>query len=167
MSESIDLSGYERLRSRGFRIERGWSDELATQLVDASQEPEIRQFTPSDADERFATVDTANEWYDAKRPSVYALARAAQLAGLIWFSHRPRPDLAADYTFAIRMYDIARGKGLAEPFIQAAEADFRSITQPKAIWLETDMDNSRARNLYHKLGYKVIKACSARITMSR
>jgi ribosomal protein S18 acetylase RimI-like enzyme len=167
MSESIDLSRYDQLRSRGFRIERGWSDELAAQLVEASQQAEIRRFTPSDAQERFATILSAHEWYDAKQPTVYALARSAQLAGVLWFSHRPRPDLEADHTFAVRMYDSARGKGLAEPFIQAAESDFRLLSQPQAIWLETDMDNSRARNLYHKLGYKVVKACSARITMRR
>jgi ribosomal protein S18 acetylase RimI-like enzyme len=167
MPESIDLNRYDQLRNRGFRVERGWSHGLAAQLVESSQEPEIRRFTPGDMEKRFPTVAAANEWYDATQPTVYALARTAELAGIIWFSHRPRPELEADHTFAIRMYESARGKGLAEPFIQAAESDFRSLAQPQAIWLETDMDNSRARNLYHKLGYKVVKACSARITMRR
>ena len=167
MSESIDLSGYHQLRTRGFRIERGWSDNLAEQLVTASLEPEIRQYTPNDADERFASMTAADEWYETKDPTVYALGRAAQLAGIIWFSHRPRPEIDADYTFAIRMYASARGKGLAEPFVQASEADFRASAHPQAIWLETDMSNSVARNLYRKLGYQVVAASSARITMRR
>ena len=167
MPELIELPAGNPLRKHRYLIERGWSDELADQLVSASREPQIVRYTPNDAAERFSTPEAAQEWYERKQPTIYALSRAAELAGVIWYSHRPRPELAADHTFAIRMYDSARGKGLAVPFMTVAEADFRNIAHPDGIWLETDMDNSVARNLYRKIGYKVVAASPARITMRR
>lgn len=167
MPEPIELPAGNLLRERRYAVWRGWSDDLAEQLVEASKEAQIMRYTPNDAAERFPSPQAAHEWYERKQPVIYALNRAAELAGVIWYSHRPRPELAADHTFAIRMYDIARGKGLATPFMTVTEADFRAVAHPAAIWLETDMDNSAARNLYRKIGYTVVAASSARITMRR
>lgn len=167
MPEPIELPARSPLRERHYAIERGWSDDLAERLVEASKEAQIMRYTPNDAAERFPSPQAAHEWYEQKQPVIYALNRAAALAGVIWYSHRPRPELAADHTFAIRMYDTARGKGLTVPFMSATEADFRAVAHPTAIWLETDMDNSPARNLYRKIGYKVVAATPARITMRR
>jgi ribosomal protein S18 acetylase RimI-like enzyme len=167
MPEPITVGRYDRLTTAGYTLERGWSDELAAQLVANSRQSEILRHTPRDAAERFSDEEAAHAWYESNHPTVYALARTAALAGVIWFSHRPRTEFDADYTFAIRMYDMARGKGLAKPFVTASEADFRKKHEPRAIWLETDMENSAARNLYRSIGYKVIAANSARITMRR
>ncbi|MBC7512266.1 GNAT family N-acetyltransferase [Candidatus Saccharibacteria bacterium] len=167
MPEQITIGSSSRLHGKGFQIQRGWSDELSQQLVAGSREPAIQRHTPKDMNERFIDADAAGAWFEEKQPIIYALSRAAQLAGVIWFSHRPRPEYSADYTFAIRMYDVARGVGLAEPFIDTSEDDFRSIVKPEGIWLETEFENSAARNLYHKIGYTVIAASPGRITMRR
>lgn len=152
----------------GFTVRQGWSDELARQLVEQSKnDPAITRFTPRDSTERFSTLDTATSWYERKSPTIYSLSQAAELAGVIWYSQNPRDDLDADYTFAIRMYTLARGKGLAASFMELCENDFRNTVQPNGVWLETDSDNTPAKSLYQKLGYTVTHTTDSRITMRK
>jgi GNAT superfamily N-acetyltransferase len=134
----------------------GWSNAIAGQLVALSQEDEIRRYTPKDASSRFATVETANDWYRAKRHVVYALMNnSSEIGGLFWLSYEPRLELAADYTIGIRMYELLRGKRLAGAFFEAAHADFRTQNGYRGnFWLITDADNERARQFYAKHGYK-------------
>ena len=151
----------------GFSVYRGWSETLAAELVAHSSDPVILAATPRDFNERFSSLATANAWHKEKQPIVYSLAKAAELAGFIWYRQGEHTGTDADYTFAIRMYESARGKRLAEPFARATEHDFRQQFEPKGIWLETDPNNSAARNLYRNLGYTVVGAANATITMAR
>jgi len=54
------------------------------------------------------------------------------------------------FTFAIRLYGNARGKGLAVKFMQAVFADFK----PERIWLETGKDNLAALKTYWRFGFR-------------
>jgi ribosomal protein S18 acetylase RimI-like enzyme len=156
------------LEDHDLQLYRGWNDEIAQQLVERSKEEEIRRFTGNDAAERFVDVVSAYDWYRSKGHVVYALGQKAALAGVAWFSHTPRPELGADYTFAIRMYDSQRGKGLAGALLEAAHKDFESAARYEGtIWLEANEDNQRALRFYEKHGYGQIETKDGRVLMVR
>ncbi len=158
------------LNNAGYIVHHGWSDDIEKQLVELSTQPHILKDTPNDAARRFSSTEAARKWHDDHERSVYTLADQAlaevapQIKGLIWFGRSERDDLAAEYTFAIRMYDGAQGKGLAKPFMKAAHEDFRN-SYDGAIWLETSTDNLAARALYRKVHYSEAAIDDTRVTM--
>ncbi len=168
----------EELEGRGFVVEQGQQDEeLARELVEASLDPVIREFTPNDALRRFPNPETAQRWLeDAEAArSVYTLRDEAlrKLGGLAWFSQKPISttdvDLPYDYenTFGIRLYEPARGQDLAPHFAQTVHEDF-SAGRPQngsGIWLETDNNNTRATSLYLELGYRAVDLVGGRLLM--
>lgn len=165
---SIENQHTTSLEEAGFRVYRGWSGELAERLVEGSREEEMRRRVPRDVGERFASVDSAYEWYRANEHVVYALADRAALAGVIWFSRRVRPEFEADYTFAIRMYEKARGRGMAGRFMAAAHRDFEAFQRYEGnLWLVTDTDNRTARALYEHQGYLPQGEEDGRVVMVR
>jgi len=150
------------------RILKGWHNTLAEQLVIASGDDEIIKRTPRDHNERFASAEAANEWYARDEHIVYSLAQAANLAGIIWFTKYDTPVIEnADYTFAIRMYEGARGKGLAGNFARAVLLDFEATESGSDVWLETDTDNDAALHLYESLGFAPISSAKTRTKMVR
>lgn len=157
----------DTLNERGYLLYRGWGDEVAQQLVGLSRQPHIQQYTPNDQARRFASEQSAHEWYAAHERAVYTLGEQA-VDGIIWFG-QARSDIAdGDYTFAIRMYEGAQGKGLARGFMQGAHQDFREqLDYDGAIWLETDTDNAAARALYAKSGYQEVRTVDERVVMEQ
>ncbi|HEX6415902.1 MAG TPA: GNAT family N-acetyltransferase [Candidatus Saccharimonadales bacterium] len=154
------------LEDRGFTVYRGWSDTVADQLVERSEEPEMLEHVPRDHAERFVSKDRANEWYSENERVVYALGEKAALAGIAWFTKHPIEDYDAQYTFAIRMYERARGKGLAGAFMMAAHLDLEASQHYEgAVWLDTDEGNVHARRLYERFGYNEISRSDDRIRM--
>lgn len=175
----ISMAAYTRTmkiihEEPSYTTEYGWSDELAEQIVIASRQAAILQHTPNDAAERFPDMAAANDWHlSGKSPEVYSLHErtSQQLAGLAWFSWQQSEALAPSYnaTFAIRLYDIARGKHLSYPFAAAVHADFEQQQTDKltGLWLETDTDNQPAQQLYRKLGYTTLTVIQDRLLMVR
>lgn len=156
------------LEDHGLKLYRGWNDTIADQLVARSQEEEIRMFTKRDGQERFVSRETANEWYEQKGHVVYALGQKATLAGVVWFAHSPRPELDAQFTFAVRMYESQRGRGLAGALLEAAHKDFEGFMHyEKSVWLEADETNLRAVHFYEKHGYEKIREENGRVLMVR
>jgi ribosomal protein S18 acetylase RimI-like enzyme len=167
-TRTVENRHTEPLEAAGFDVREGWSDEVAEGLVAGAREDEMRRWVPRDLAERFSDTDAANEWYERNHKRIYALAQRATLTGVIWYSPNSRPDLGADYTFAIRMYEQARGRGLARAFMVAAQRDFAAVERYEgAIWLETDADNTHARRLYEQSGYTLVSEQSDRVTMVR
>lgn len=149
---------------KGLRLRRGWSHDIARQLVALSQEPHIKRHTPNDAAKRFTTSEAGNNWHHDHHRVVYTLADTA-VNGLIWFGETP-DDPHGRYTFAIRMYQKSLRQHLAKPFMNAAHADFREVEQYDGpIWLDTDINNVSARALYEKTGYEEIDQDKNRIIM--
>ena len=161
-------NGHGSLRNEGLRLIRGWDDRIASQLVENSIQPEILKWTPKDHKERFSSLEAANEWHERDPHVVYALARAAELAGVIWFTKKQTADVDANYTFAIRMYELARGRGLSGEFASATLGDFNETTNyQESVWLETDTNNTVALHLYEKLGFRDVLVSDGRIKMVR
>ncbi len=157
------------LDAEGFSAYRGWSENLAEQLVTRSREPEMLRRVPRDALQRFRDVDSAHEWYRKNKRIVYALAHEAILGGVVWFSSAPRAENNASHTFAIRMYESSRERGMAGPFMSAALVDFENLDEGmQNIWLETDNDNLPALKLYKQQGFTPIhQDKDGRVTMIR
>lgn len=160
------------LEDRGFDVYRGWSGTVASQLVERSEEPEMLEHVPRDHAERFISRERAHEWYRENERVLYALGERASvgsLAGVAWFTRRSLADYDADYTFAIRLYKQARGKGMAGAFMMAAHLDLQSANRYEgATWLETDGTNMPARRLYERFGYsEVARTEDERIRMVR
>jgi ribosomal protein S18 acetylase RimI-like enzyme len=156
------------LEDKGLALYVGWNDAIVRQLVERSKEEEIRRYTPRDAKERFVDAETAERWYEEKGHVVYALCKKATLEGIIWFARTPRPELDADYTFAIRMYESQRGKGLAGAFLEAAHKDFAArLRYEEGFWLEADEDNLRALQFYAKHGYEKVSSKNNRSLLVR
>lgn len=153
------------LTQAGFSLYKGWNDQLAAKLVTASREQAMVENVPRDAKERFFDLEAAHTWQNNSKREIYTLFQDDNLAGIVWFTNHPRPDLDADYTYAIRMYELSRGKGLAYDFTQAAQTDFIVSNSYKGgIWLETNSDNIPARKLYEKFGYKLVSENEGRLT---
>ena len=152
-----------------FTFYRGWNDELAEKLVERSTEPDSLTWTPRDHAERFSSVELAHEWYQkASRRVVYSLFRAAELAGVVWYSQAVRPDIPDNYTMAIRLYGPAKGRRLASPLLLATEQDLIDNTNDvTGIWLETDIENEAAKRSYSRAGYTEVSRDNRRITMTK
>ena len=162
---SIDNKYTPPLTELGFRLSRGWNDEIAKQLVELSRQPHILDTTPNDAVKRFASPETAQAWHDTHKRTVYTIGNNA-VAGLIWFGAATSQHVPGDYTFAIRMYSEARGKHLARPFMNASQADFRDThNYDDEIWLDTLETNHTAIALYEKVGYSRQKNIDGRLYM--
>jgi ribosomal protein S18 acetylase RimI-like enzyme len=162
-SKSLELNG-ELLPTL-----KGWHNGLAEQLVVASEEDLIRLRTPRDHSERFSSAEAANKWFSRDEHIVYSLGRAAKLAGIIWFTKYAEPVLEnADYTFAIRMYNEARGNGLARNFANAALQDLEMEENYQGdVWLETDINNEVAAHLYGNLNFHQVNVTQTHRTMIR
>jgi ribosomal protein S18 acetylase RimI-like enzyme len=155
--EPNNFSNDERLLAEGLTIAKGWDEELAASLVERSREEAIMLATPRDTFERFADTQTAMDWYHTRPKVIYSLSRAAELAGIIWFSKQSFDG--ADWTFAVRLYRSARKKGLAKPFARAAHFDHEIVGGYTGdTWLETDVDNQPAQRLFSQLRYQPVGA---------
>jgi len=168
--EPVDNRFSRLLQFRGAPVLRGWDERVRDALVAGAQQQHIKDFTPTDAAHRFTTPELAQEWYDnpVKKPIVYSIGDKA-VGGVIWFSHLDlQPDLSK-YTFAIRMYNALRGRGLSGDFMEATHADFATqVGDDEATWLTTRKDdNDVAIELYSKHGYKVLREEGRRYIMLR
>jgi len=150
-------------------VERGWEDELATELPELSRQVHILKSTPKDASRRFVDTESANRWYDdeAKAPTVYTLRLGGlSMGGLVWMSSQEHPDTPGyGFTSGFRMYNGAVGRGLARPFSEVAHQDFFTEHPAAGIWLETDDTNDAALALYSKLGYTEVANHDGRVVM--
>lgn len=128
----------------------------------------IKKFTHDSA--RFKDIVSFKEWSDGKK--VYTLTdESKKLLGIIWFGKKDNPELGIKgFSFAIRIYKIARGRGLAKKFMTYAFNSFRKTSNYKNsiyknIWLSTMFDNSRAIGLYKSFGFIEKKSSKGYVTM--
>lgn len=87
----------------------GWSDWLAHQLQEKTQQMEIQKWIPFEQDEVcFITADRAHRWYehDAGQPIIISLGTASlELAGVAWITNMGKVNKGLGYQFGVRVYD--------------------------------------------------------------
>jgi ribosomal protein S18 acetylase RimI-like enzyme len=143
-------------------IYKGLTAKAKNQLLVFSQTDEaIKKFT-SDR-QRFKDGKAFLTWRRKGRVIYSLLDKKGDLKGVIWLGKKAL-DLSGfrlianiepekySFTFAIRLYEKARGKGLAVKFIKAVFADFG----PKGVWLETGVDNQAALKTYRHFGFRAV-----------
>lgn len=136
--------------------------DVASVIAYANTDPLLARFT-SDK-KRFKDTESFDLWKEKGRV-IYSLHNSAgELAGILWFGTEELPtrarSLAAngqfDTTFAIRLYGDARGKRLANRFMQACFADVL-IRYPEytaaRYWLQTSEENIAAVQAFKKFGF--------------
>ena len=139
-------------------IHQGILDGQIEQLIEYSQNDSgVKKFT-SDA-LRFANRKSFHNWQEKGR-IIYTLSDSQKnLLGIIWFGQKEAPlkDIKANFTFAIRIYASARGRGLSSEFMEIVFKDlFKNQTESKitGLWLQVSSDNLAAVHSYQKAGFK-------------
>jgi len=141
------------------------SDDLADMLVARTRnnaDLHLRDMT-SDLD-RFSSSERIAEWRRARKV-LCLLDRSASLIGIVWVGAKPLPR-RNDYvdprlmhrerawtTFAIRLYDDARGKGLSFDFAEHALGILLADQRSQSLWYQTRADNLAARSLGERMGF--------------
>jgi ribosomal protein S18 acetylase RimI-like enzyme len=144
------------------QFKKGITEKQINQLIEyTNSDSDISKYT-GDLN-RFSTREQFDNWMNKERTIYTLVDENENLTGIVWVRESLLPE-DKEYTkefdhqefgvtFAIRLYEGARGKGLAEDFIKDSIKDF---DPQKKVWLDTKADNFRAINLYQKLGYKIV-----------
>lgn len=149
-------------------IATGLTDKHIEQLIYyANSDAALR--TTSDP-KRFKDKESFNIWLQKGR-TIYVLTNSdGDLLGVMWFGGKEMPaevDIPNEtrfqygVTFAIRTYGLARGKHLANTFMDKTFAaykqteEYNGITK-KGIWLETSANNIPAVKAYTTFGFQHI-----------
>ena len=135
------------------KITSGLTDHQVQQLVEYSNTDQTIKKYSSDQN-RFKNRATYDRWF-AQDKSIYSMQNEQnKLLGLVWFgpSKFPQVKLKAEYahlptthyqlTFALRVYNQARGHGLAKKLTAVTLTIFLNSktyqqTKNNGIWLET------------------------------
>jgi RimJ/RimL family protein N-acetyltransferase len=165
----------EDLKPLILNIATGNDEQLEQQLFRKSQEPNILQYTPKDAAQRFGSKEMFEAWKAGGRELYWLLGKDNDLAGVIWYGKKAPPKQVdmpeqPSETFAIRLYDGYSGHRLAVPAMRqtlqihakASEARGEPLS---GIWLETDTDNPAALKVYTRFGYHEVHHDDERVTM--
>lgn len=164
------LGGLENPTLGQLKIYEGIDESLINQLINyANNDTLVKKFT-SDA-KRFKDIYSFNFWLNKGR-SVYVLTDDREsLAGVIWYGESEMPTdrefiskinpKIYGVTFAIRVYDRARGKKLARQFMDKVFKAFMDSIKynkikNKGFWLETSEDNIPAIVLYERFGFSKV-----------
>ena len=146
------------LRLKNFLIKRDLGKKQIQQLIEYSNtDPLIKKFT-SDA-KRFKNLKAYKNWRKNKKV-IYALSdKKDNLLGFTWFSKEESSFRGYPFTFAIRTYAAARGKGLSKEFMRISFENFMNSnlyqkSKEKGVWLEVSADNASAIKIYQDFGFK-------------
>jgi ribosomal protein S18 acetylase RimI-like enzyme len=151
------------------QIKEGLTDKQIDQLIEHTvNDDAILKLTHDSG--RFTSFEQFQQW-SQKPHKIYTLTNNnGDLLGIVWFDQSAIPEVefteefdAAkyQYTFAIRLYGEARGKGLSEKFFNECldmykKSDNYINLSAKGLWLATNSQNVPAISLYKKLGFKIV-----------
>lgn len=155
------------------------------QLFGFSQtDPQVANYT-SDR-KRFQDIDSYNLWYQKSEKNIYVLEdQDRNLKGLIWIEEKQLRSLSAEIkaeidinelrtTIGMRLYEEARGKGLAKQFMKKCldlffVSDLCMKIGNQKVWLIVSDDNTPALRTYNANKFKTIGKIknSNKLIMSR
>lgn len=150
-------------------IKQVLTDSQIDQLIQYTNiDPEIQKNT-SDLD-RFKNRQSFDLWKKKNRVIYTLVNEQDNLLGIIWFGEKAMPNTKypdnfdpSKYkaTFSIRIYQEARGKGLARDFMVQTFSEYLSSKEylclkSKGIWIIVASDNKVGLKLYEHFGFKTI-----------
>lgn len=168
-SEALDLIGgfVQTLPQKSLKFKlsvvKGINENYINQLIDfTNSDYEVQTFTHDK--ERFSNKNRIKDWLKSNK-KIYILTNSQQkLLGIIWFTRNKYEG--SSWTFAIRLYKPARGKGLAPTFMKIVFDDF-DPKKKTSVWLSTDLKNRPAAMLYQKFGFVNNEIINGRLYMIR
>lgn len=150
-----------------FIIKEGITPSQIQELINFSNTDELILQTTRDI-ERFKDKSTFDKWL-LKNRKVYTLVDTHdKLFGILWFGEKELPeDISINpkvdksmlrFTWSIRIYNGARGKGLSKYFFENAFKMFKKTEEyqnssAKGLWLITNSNNTPALKAYSKFGF--------------
>jgi len=139
-------------------IQQGINDCQIDQLIDFSNNDPLVKENTSDPT-RFQDHNSFKEWLKKGRIIYTLIDKNSNLLGITWFGQKQAPQgISADFTFALRLYNPARGKNLATSFVNFVLSDLlENKKEIKKLWLETSKNNIAAIKTYQKVGFKKVK----------
>jgi FMN phosphatase YigB (HAD superfamily)/L-amino acid N-acyltransferase YncA len=144
-------------------ILKGIKEDQITSLIKITKrDRKIRKNTHDK--ERFKSIKTFKAWSRRKK-IIYTLVNSkGRLLGLAWFSKKKMYN--CNFTFAIRIYPPARGKGIGLKFMKMVFEDFKKGHKKLKVWLRTKKGNLSALKLYQKFGFRKISQVEDEIIMT-
>ncbi len=153
-----------------FQLIEGITEKQITQLIEYSTTDPVVQKFSSDA-KRFQNRTAFDTWLKKGR-SIYTLVnKSGDLVGIVWIGKSAFPKCKFlpeqnslqtknyPFTFAIRLYGEARGKGLAKTVTKTALSKFAQTKEYQmtgsGFWLEVSHDNTAAIKTYQSLFIQV------------
>ena len=110
---------------------------------------------------RFTNHQVTTEWFQNAYKVFTLTDELSELLGLIWYQAGALPDREYlvnfdyskyNYTNAIRLYGRARGKGLAQWFL---EETYKRIGEPP-VWAEISNDNTASIRSHEKMNFRKV-----------
>jgi len=152
------------------KVCEGITKHQITQLIKYTNTDSLILETTKDL-ERFKNKAIFDNWLKKNRKIYTFVDNSGNLLGIIWFGTKLMPknihftqSLNTSHysiTFAIRLYENARGKNLSHKFIKLAWEIYSNSKEylesnAKGIWLETNINNFAAVSAYKKVGFKLV-----------
>src|SRR5689334_16202496 len=117
------------------------TDELTPQTTEqlihfSATDPQVVTNTHDQV--RFANDVALKDWLSKGKELFVLETEAGDLRGLAWVSHKTSAEVplpSYSLTFGIRLYDSARGKGLAIPFLKTLLDTYKNSEEK--FWLAT------------------------------
>lgn len=150
------------------QVKKGISSKHITILIEFSlNDPQVLKFTSDN--KRYSSLKNFQK-NKHKRYYYSLIGENNDLAGLIWFTKKSIPigkyNHKFEYqkyglTFALRIYDKYRGKGLSYPFLKSAYFKYKKTNIYKTnknnkLWIRVNKNNVPALKTYYKFGLKNI-----------
>jgi ribosomal protein S18 acetylase RimI-like enzyme len=146
------------IEEKGYEVHLLLTEQSAKQIITMSREPDILEYCPNDAANRFKDIETAKTWVGKKRAMVTLMKKNADntlaLAGYGWVGHESDPHAKnGTTTWAVRIGEDYQGQKLATPFCALIVFATAKIYGLDNYWLATWASNPAAVHIYHKLGF--------------
>jgi hypothetical protein len=136
----------------------GWSDWLATELVDKTQQQHIKTWIDTSQDPiHFRSSERANRWYekDAGKPLIIALGNTSlELAGIAWITNMGIVNKRIGHIFGVRVYDGYLEQGVAT-YLGKRIHRLYDEDRKKLLRYNIHVANQPAFALGIKLGYRM------------
>jgi hypothetical protein len=158
----VGNAALERIRAVNFDVKAGLTIDAASQMVAYSKDEAVREYCPNDAQSRFSSLASTQSWLKKHGGRGVLLmtkqvSASTELVAEAGWEGLTSDDPEGEVTFAVRAYELARGKRLTEDFsrvVIAASAVLYGVDSKRQLALETWRSNIAAGKIYGRIGFE-------------